>query len=136
MRQRLSDFYLGHVKLFITELLWIWNSIFYTISCKITFQINLNYYFFTTWKQIKLNSLLTVWYALRPNQQHIVSPKDSQSIKINIEPSNEGTIIRSTHRPTILDWRLLDLYTFWYSFFVYQFKSRIGLLVYSSFAND
>ena len=32
----------------------------------------------------------------------------SQSIKINIGPSDNGMIVPSTHRPTVLYWRLLD----------------------------
>jgi hypothetical protein len=45
-----------------------------------------------------------------PSQSHwaTVSLNYSQSIKINIWPSDSGTIVPSTHRSTILYWRLLD----------------------------
>ena len=87
---------------------------FYTISCKIPFKIILNYYFllfftFLQLKKIKSNSLLTVWYALRPSQQPTDSPNYSQSIRINMGPSDGGTILLSTHRPTILYLRLSDI---------------------------
>ena len=63
------------------------------------------YYFviyLTTSKKVISNSLLTVWSALRPSQQPNVSPNYSQSIKINIGPSDGGMIVPSTHRPTVL----------------------------------
>ena len=67
----LSDFDLGHFKLFITELLWKWNSIFFFAQCfaKFSFKITFNYYFlfFYNLKETKSNSLLTVKYALRPS---------------------------------------------------------------------
>ena len=71
------------------------------MSCQNSFQIILNYYFYKL-KKIKSNSLSTVWYALRPSQQPTVSQNYSQSIKINIGPSESGTIVPSTHRPTAL----------------------------------
>ena len=39
-----------------------------------------------------------------------VSPNYFQSIKINIGPSDIGRIVPSTHRPSILYQRLLDLW--------------------------
>ena len=44
----------------------------------------------------------TVGNAIRPSQQPTVSPNYSQSIKINIGPSEDGTIVPSSHRPTVL----------------------------------
>ena len=38
----------------------------------------------------------------------IVSPNYSQSIIINVGSSDRGTIIPLSHRPTVLNWRLLD----------------------------
>ena len=88
---------------------------FYTVSCKIPFKIILNYYFlsFLIFSQLKKksNSWLTVWYALRPSQQPTVSPNYFQSIKINIGPSDGGTIVTSTHHPTVLYCRLSELST-------------------------
>ena len=87
-------------------------SIFYTISCKIPFKIFSNYYFFIYFfifcKEIKSNSLLTVWNALGLSQQTTVSLNYSQSTKINIGPSDGGTIISSSRHPTALNWRLTD----------------------------
>ena len=86
----------------------------YTISCKISLQKLLSklvqitiFFIFYNLKRIKFHSLLTVWYSLRPSQQPTVSPIYSH-IKINIGPSEGGTIIPSSHRPTILYWRLSD----------------------------
>ena len=67
-------------------------GVFYIIVILLTF--------FTTWNKIKSNSLLTVWYALRPSQQHTLLPNYSQSIKTNIGPSEGRTIIPSSHCPT------------------------------------
>ena len=64
--------------------------------------------FFLSCKKIISNSLLTVWYALRPKQQPTVSPNYSQSIKLNIGPSDSETIIPWTHHLSILYWRLSD----------------------------
>ena len=93
----------------------LYRIIFYTISCKIPFKNFSNYYFFTflfifcNLKEIKFNSLLTVWNALGLSQQTTVSLNYSQSIKINIGPSDGGTIISSSRRPTVLNQRLTDL---------------------------
>ena len=40
-----------------------------------------------------------------------VSPNYSQSIKKNIGPFDSGTIVPSTHHPTVLYWRLLDFWS-------------------------
>ena len=90
-------------------------SIFYTISCKIPFKKFSNYYFFISFyflqlKKIKSNSLVTVWNALGLSHQTTVSLNYSQSIKINIGPSDGGTIISSSRRPTLLNQRLTELY--------------------------
>ena len=89
-------------------------SIFLTISCKIPFKIMSNYYFFIYFfifcnlKKIKYNSLVTVWNALGLSQQTTVSLNYSQSIKIIIGPSDGGTIISSSRRPTVIYQRLTD----------------------------
>ena len=115
MRQWLADLVLGHIKLFSAEYIFLKKSMFYTVSCKIPFelfQIIISFYIinFLQLKKIKSNSLVTVWYALRLSQQPTVSLNYSQSIKINIGPSDGGTIISSSRRPTVLNWRLTDLY--------------------------
>ena len=97
MRQFLSDFQTVH-----------YINFFYKISCKISFQYYLKLVFFMFLQLKKIKSLLTVWYALRSSQQPTVSLNYSQSIKINSAPSNGGTIIMATHRPTVLYWRLSE----------------------------
>ena len=94
-------------------------SIFYTISCKIPFKIFLNYYFFIcisifcNLKNIKSNSLVTLWNALGLTQETTVSLNYSQSIKINIGPSDSGTIISSSRHPTVLYQRLTAFKSEW-----------------------
>ena len=68
------------------------------------------FFIFCNLKKIKSNSLVTVWNALGLSQQTTVSLNYSQSIKINIGPSDGGMIISSSHRPTIVYQRLTDLY--------------------------
>ena len=77
------------------------------------FQINISLYFFyfLQLKKIKPNSLVTVWNALELSQQITVSLNYSQSIKINIGPSDCETIISSSRRPTVLNQRLTDFNT-------------------------
>ena len=108
---------------------WLWLRAFQTVHYRTTLKITFHFFthflakflsnffkiiilyyflFFYNLKRIKSNSLLTVWYALRPIQHTTVSLNYSQSIKINIGSSDIGTIIPSTHRPTVLYWRLLD----------------------------
>ena len=74
-------------------------------------------------KKIKSNSLLTVWCALRPNEQPTVSLNYSQSIKINVRPSDGRTIVPSTHRPTVLYRRLSDLWI-WLTILLEQVHRR------------
>ena len=59
-------------------------------------------------EKIKSNSVVTVWNALGLSQQTTVSLNYSQSIKINIGPSDGGTIILSSRRPTVLNQRLTE----------------------------
>ena len=111
--QWLADLFLEHIKLFSTELFWKKKSIFYTVSCKIPFNIFQIIIFFIHFsfynlKKLKSNSLVTVWYALRLSQQPTVSLNYSQSIKINMAPSDGGTIISSSNRPTIIYLRLTE----------------------------
>ena len=75
------------------------------------FQIIISLYFFIfcNLKKIKSNSLVTVWNALGLSHQTTVSLNYSQSIKINIGPSDGGTIISSSRRPTVLNQRLTEL---------------------------
>jgi hypothetical protein len=62
--------------------------------------------FFYNLNLFESNSLLTVWYALRPSQQPTAASSNySQSININIGPSDGGTIVPLTHRPTVTYWR-------------------------------
>ena len=114
-RQWVAHLALGHFELFSRELLWKYNSIFLhnflqNFLSKL-FWIIIFYYllFFYNLKNIKLDSLLTVWCALRPSQQPTVPPNYSQSIKINIVSSEGGMIIPLSHRPTISYWRLTEL---------------------------
>ena len=97
----------AHFKLFITELLWKSNSIFYTICCKIPFKIPFkiiqNHYFlsfliFLQLKRIIIYFLLIVWYVLRPNQRPTVSPVSPncfQSIKkhLTIKQRDDQSIV-------------------------------------------
>ena len=101
MRQWVADLALGHFKLFLK----IKFHFFTQFLAKSPFKLLL---LFSLQLKIKSNSLLTVWYALRPSQQPTVSPNYSQSIKINIGPSDARTIVPSTNHPTVLYWRLLD----------------------------
>ena len=108
MGQWLADFFLGHIKLFSTELFCKKNPFFTQFLTKFLskiFQIiiSLYFYIFCNLKKIKLNSLVTVWNALGLSQQTTVSLNYSQSIKINIGPSDGGTIISSSRRPTVLN---------------------------------
>ena len=112
---------------------WLWLRAFQTVHYRITLKKNsiflhnflqiffqnyfiLIFFFFSIFlyflqpKKKKLNSLLTIWYALRPSQQGTVSRNYSQSIKINIGPSDGGTIVPSSHCPNVLYWRLSDFY--------------------------
>ena len=113
MRQWLADLVLGHIKLFSTELFW--KKIHFLHSfLQNSIQIISNYYFFIYFsffyklKKITPNSLVTVWYALRVSQQPTVSLNYSQSIKINMAPSDGGTIISSSNRPTVIYLTLKD----------------------------
>ena len=128
MRQWLADLVLGHIKLFSTELFW--KKIHFLHSfLQNSIQIISYYYlfiyfsFFYNLKKIKSNSLVTVWYALRLSQQPTVSLNYSQSIKINMAPSDGGTIISSSNRPTVIYLRLTD---FWWVYC--QSKVRINWL--------
>ena len=114
MRRWFPDLVLGHIKLFSTELFCKKKSIFYTISCKIPFKILSKLLFlyisfiFCNLKKIKSNSLVTVWNALGLSHQTTVSLNYSQSIKINIGPSDGEMIISSSRRPTVLYQRLTE----------------------------
>ena len=74
------------------------------------FQIIISLYFFIfcNLKKTKSNSLVTVWNALGLSHQTTLSLNYSQSIKINIGPSEGGTIILSSRRPTVLNQRLTE----------------------------
>ena len=74
---------------------------------------------------MKSNSLLTVWSALSQGQQSTVSPNYSQSIKINLGPSDGGTIVPSIHRSSVLYWRLSDF--MWFRKFLAPLYSPFGL---------
>jgi hypothetical protein len=114
VRQWLADPVLGHIILFSTELFWKKKSFFYTTSCKIPFNFFFKllflyiFFIFYNLKKIKSNSLVTVWNALGLSHQTTVSLNYSQSIKINIGPSDGRTIMSSTRRPTILNQRLTE----------------------------
>ena len=69
------------------------------------------FFIFCNLKKIKSNSLVTVWNALGLSQQTTVSLNYSQSIKINIGPSDGGTIISSSRRPTVIYQRLTEFKT-------------------------
>ena len=69
------------------------------------------FFIFCNLKKIKSNSLVTVWNALGLSHQTTVSLNYSQLIKINIGPSDGGTIISSSRRPTILNQRLTEFNT-------------------------
>ena len=106
MRQWFDDLALGHIKLFSTELFckkihFLHN--FLQNSFQKIFKILFLYIFFIfcKLKEIKSNSLVTVWNALGLSQQTTVSLNYSQSIKINIGPSDGGTIIPSSRRPIV-----------------------------------
>ena len=60
------------------------------------------FFIFYNLKRIKSNSLLTVWYALRPSQQPNVTRNYSESIIINIRPSYSRIIVSTTHHPMVL----------------------------------
>ena len=81
------------------------------------------FFIFCNLKKIKSNSLVTVWNALGLSQQTTVSLNYSQSIKINIGPSDGGTIISSSRRPTVLNWRLTDFWGAYYSFDTLELNS-------------
>ena len=89
---------------------------FQTVHYRITLKIKCHFFthFFAKClkENKKANSLLTVWYILRPNQQATVSLNYFQTIKIIIGPSDGGTIILSSHC-IILKWRLSDLCCHW-----------------------
>ena len=104
MRQWFADLVLGHIKLFSTQFLAKFLSKNFQII------ISLYSFYFLQLKKIKSNSLVTVWNALGLSQQTTVSLNYSQSIKINIGPSEGGTIILSSRHPTVLYQRLTD---FW-----------------------
>ena len=71
--------------------------------------ISLHFFIFYNFKKReKSNSLVTIWNALELSQQTTVSLNYSQSIKINIGPSDGGTIISLFRRPTVLNWRLTE----------------------------
>ena len=112
MGQWLADLFLGHIKLFSTELFWKKKINFLHYFLQIPFKKFSNYYFFifflffTTQKKLKSNSLVTVWNALGLSQQTTVSLNYPQSIKINIGPSDGGMIISSSRRPTVINGRL------------------------------
>ena len=80
-------------------------------SFQIFFKFIISLYIFLIFynlKRIKSNSLVTVWNALGLSQQTTVSLNYSQSIKINIGPSDGGTIIWLSRRPIVLNLRLTD----------------------------
>ena len=111
MRQWLADLVLGHIKLFSTELFWKKNPFFTQFLAK--FHSNyfkllfLDIFFiFLQLKKIKSNSLVTVWFALRLSQQPTVLLNYSQSIKINMAPSDGETIISSSNRPTVIIFKI------------------------------
>ena len=105
VRQWLADLVLGHIKLFSTQLFY--SNYFLLLFIYI-------FFIFLQLKKNKSNSLVTVWYALRLSQQPTVSLNYSQSIKINMAPSDGGTIISSSNRPTVIYLRLTDFKrTFW-----------------------
>ena len=113
MGQWLADLSLGHTKLFSTELYWKKIHFLHNFL-QFPFKKFSNYYFFILFfifcnlKEIKSNSLVTVWNALGLSQQTSVSLNYSQSIKINIGPSDGGTIIWLSRRPIVLNLRLTD----------------------------
>ena len=120
MGQWLADLFLGHIKLFSKELFWKKNPFFTQFLAKFLskiFQIIISLYFiiFCNLKEIESNSLVTVWNALGLSHQTTVSLNYSQSIKINIGPSDGGTIISSSRRPTVLNWRLTGFRSFFKS---------------------
>ena len=98
-------------------------------------------------KKIKSTSLVTVWNALGLNQQTTVSLNYSQSIKINIGPSDSGTIISLSRRLTVLNQRLTDFWIegqgvlvlklniFWQQI-IYPYSMRQNLFVYLNKAFD
>ena len=51
------------------------------------------------------------WNALSQSHRATILLNYSQSIKINIGPSDGRTIVPTTHHPTVLYWRLLDFKT-------------------------
>ena len=118
MGQWLADLSLGHIKTVLYRIIlqkkkkkkihFLHN--FLQNSFQKIFKLLFLYIFFTfcNLKKIKSNSLVTVWNALGLSQQTTVSLNYSQSIKINIGPSDGGTIISLSHRPTVLNWRLTD----------------------------
>ena len=105
---------LGHIKLLSTELFLKKNPFFTQFLAK--FHSNyfkllfLHIFFIFLQLKKKSNSLVTVWYALRLSQQPTVSLNYSQSIKINMAPSDGGIIISSSNLPTVIYLRLTD---FW-----------------------
>ena len=106
MRQWVADFALGHSKLFFTELQNKIRFHFLQLLAKFLskFWIIIFFIFYNLKKKKSEISLV----CPSPIQQPTVSPKYSQSIKVNIGPSDGGTIISSSHRPTVLYWRLSD----------------------------
>ena len=86
---------------FFTQFLAKFLSKFFQIIISLYFS-----YFLQLKKKIKSNSLDPFWNALGLSQQTTVSLNYYQSIKINIGPSDGGTIISSSRRPTVLYQRL------------------------------
>ena len=135
MRQWLADLVLGHIKLLSTELFWKKNPFitqflakFYSNFFKLSFLYIV--FIFCNLEKIKFNSLVTVWNALELSQQITVSLNYSQSIKINIGPSDSGTIISSSNRPTVIYLRLTD-----FRFGIGGFIFRVIYLTLESFTN-
>ena len=114
MGQWFADLSLGHIKLLSTELFWKKKIHFLHNFLQFPFKNFSKYYFFILFfifcnlKEIKSNSLVTVLYALRLSQQPTVSLNYSQSIKVNMAPSDSRTIISSFNRPIVIYLRLTN----------------------------
>ena len=128
MRQWLREFQTVHYRItlkikfhFFTQFLAKFLSKFFQII------ISLYFFIFCNLKKIKSNSLVTVWNALGLSHQTTVS-LNSQSIKINIGPSDGGTIISSSRCPTVLNWRLTDFKPLGWKSVGFQFKINVFLL--------
>ena len=92
--QKKNPFFTQFLAKFLSRVLKIIISLYFCIFCNL--------------KKLESNFLVTVWNALGLSQQTTVSLNYSQSIKINIGPSDDGTIILLFCCPTILYQRLTD----------------------------